>query len=238
MTIDQKRIYEECVNKLPLAVSRLSDEYYYDSLPLCVIDAVFSIGTRYSSTRKTVINYCNNQGILTRVAPPPSTQSDSYRINDLLSAISAQEDKGASIIFKNAQRTSSRNGILKSEAVFEYATVLKNNGIQTLSDIRSASPSSIDEIEGQIKRIKGQKSGISFSYFLMLSGNDSHMKIDRWLLRFVEGATGRKYTVSAAYNDLKEVCKELQKEYTSITPRLLDHIIWSYMKNNMNRKHA
>ena len=230
MTIDQTKIYDECVKKLPLTTSRLSDEYYYDSLPLCVIDAVFSIGVRYPSTRNTVIKFCNNQGALTRISPPPSKQSDGYTIDDLLSAISTQEDKGASEIFENTQKTSSKNGILKSKAVYEFATVLKNNDIQTLSDIRSANNAKINKIEDEIKKIKGQSSGISFSYFLMLSGDDNHMKIDRWLLRFVDGATDKKYTVSTAYYDLKEVCKELQKTYTSMTPRLLDHIIWNYMK--------
>ena len=42
---------------------RLSPGYYYDSLPLCVIDAVFSIGVRYTSTQKTVKNYCDYFGL-------------------------------------------------------------------------------------------------------------------------------------------------------------------------------
>lgn len=52
------QIAKYCQNRLPLADARLSDEYYYHSLPLCVIDAVFSIGVKYSSTRNTVERFC------------------------------------------------------------------------------------------------------------------------------------------------------------------------------------
>ena len=38
-------------------------KYYYQSLSLCVIDAVFSIGVTYTSTRKTVIKYCDFYGM-------------------------------------------------------------------------------------------------------------------------------------------------------------------------------
>ena len=46
-------------NRLALACERLfdlntltlSESYYYASLPLCVIDAVFSIGVKYTGTQ-------------------------------------------------------------------------------------------------------------------------------------------------------------------------------------------
>ncbi len=38
----------------------LPSEFYYPSLPLCIIDAVYSIGVTYTSTRKTVIRFCEN----------------------------------------------------------------------------------------------------------------------------------------------------------------------------------
>ena len=44
--IDQ--LVDFCKNTLTLEDVKLGDEFYYQSLPLCVIDAVFSIGVRYS----------------------------------------------------------------------------------------------------------------------------------------------------------------------------------------------
>jgi len=46
---------------LPLATASLGDDYHYQSLPLCVIDAVFSIGVRYSGTRNVVARYCTHK---------------------------------------------------------------------------------------------------------------------------------------------------------------------------------
>ena len=233
LTANQTLILTKCIHDLPLGTTSLSAEYYYDSLPQCVIDAVYSIGVRYTSTRQTVINYCNHAGI-TRLSTPSSIPSDAHSIDDLLAKINSYPTIAdcAAYLFENKQKTSTTNGILKAEAVKSFATVLKDNGIQTLHDIRTASPATIAKIESEIKNIPGQKSGISFSYFLMLSGDDSHMKIDRWLLRFVGDALGvaNFNNVPQAYADLIAVCVELKKTYPHLTPRLLDHTIWSYMK--------
>lgn len=44
----------------------LPDEYYYTCFPLCLLDAVFSIGVRYSSTRNAVQNYCSKYAVWKR----------------------------------------------------------------------------------------------------------------------------------------------------------------------------
>lgn len=233
MTTNQRMIYTKCIAELNLAHANLSDEYYYDSLPQCIIDAVYSIGVRYTSTRNTVINYCNNIGVA-RLSTPLGSPSDKHTVSDLLNKIIAYPtiEDCANLLFENNQKTSTKNGILKADAVKRFATVLQNNGIQKLGDIRTASAETISDIESDIKTIPGQKSGISFSYFLMLSGDDSHMKIDRWLLRFVGDALGVAHynNILQAYTDLIAVCEELKKIYPKLTPRLLDHTIWSYMK--------
>lgn len=206
---------------------------FFHQLPQCVIDAVYSIGVKYSSTRKTVIRYCEKNGIK-RLSTPPGCCSETHTINQLIANIAPHihDDFGASSLFENSQKTSTKNRILKAEAVYRFAKVLADNGIQTMADIRSASYKTIDHIESEIKKIPGQKSGISFSYFLMLSGDNRHMKIDRWLLRFVGEALGENNfsNVSQAHTDLLAVCAELRKTYPQLTPRLLDHTIWSHMK--------
>ena len=237
MTNNQQLIATKCQEELDLQNARLSNEYYYDSLPQCIIDAVFSIGVKYVTTRNTVIKYCEKYNV-TRIADPLDTPSDSHTVGNLIENMVRYSDYGAEAVFKNHQRTSSKNGILKAEAVYKFAKVLSDNGIQTISDIRSASPQTISNIETEIKKIKGQKSGISFSYFLMLSGDDNHMKIDRWLLRFVGEALGinRFRDIAQAYADLVAVSGELKQIYPALTPRLLDHTIWSYIKAKESSK--
>jgi hypothetical protein len=44
-----------------LETTVLPEAYYYSSLPLCVIDTVYSIGVNYESTRRTVSTWCDAQ---------------------------------------------------------------------------------------------------------------------------------------------------------------------------------
>lgn len=233
LTPNQQLIYNKCITDLPLSHASLSPEYYYDSLPQCIIDAVYSIGVKYASTRNTVIRYCDQKAVQ-RLSAPLGMPSDLHTVDQLLANIDPyiHTDFGAATLFRNRQRTSVKSGIRKAEAVYLFASALARHGIQTLHDIRSASPAIIDAVEADIKTIPGQKSGISFSYFLMLSGDDGHMKIDRWLLRFIGDALGHAgYNNTAqAYTDLLAVCNELKTAYPDLTPRLLDHTIWSHMK--------
>ena len=93
MTTNQKLIYDKCLAELSLATAELSREYYYDSLPQCVIDAVFSIGVKYGSTRKTVIKYCEKFNIK-RIADPINAPSDSHTIDELINNITPYSDFG------------------------------------------------------------------------------------------------------------------------------------------------
>ena len=43
-----------CINKLDLNNAKLDIGHYYSSLPHCIIDAVFSIGIKYTATRNVV----------------------------------------------------------------------------------------------------------------------------------------------------------------------------------------
>ena len=52
------KLVQACERLFELDSLALSDAYYYSSLPLCVIDAVFSIGVKYTSTENTVRRYC------------------------------------------------------------------------------------------------------------------------------------------------------------------------------------
>ena len=48
MNEDIKQLAKYCDLALNLKDANLSDEYFYQSLPLCVIDAVYSIGVKYA----------------------------------------------------------------------------------------------------------------------------------------------------------------------------------------------
>jgi hypothetical protein len=57
--MDIAKLTAYCRRKLDFTDLQLDQAYFYQSLPLCVIDAVYSIGVRYSSTEAIVRGFCD-----------------------------------------------------------------------------------------------------------------------------------------------------------------------------------
>lgn len=218
-----------CDDILDLAAASLSNSYYYDSLPQCIIDAVFSIGVKYSSTKNTVKNYCNYFG-LREYNLKNDNLGDRHTVSQLVANIeSVGIEYSTEKIFCNRQRTSTRNGILKSEAVLRYAKILQGYGIETLADIRNDGlPISAEK---EILNIPGQKSGLSLHYLYMLSGDSSFAKPDRHVLRFIKNCLNLAPNVDEAQSLLIKATNNLKIKYPDLTVRSLDYAIWNYMSN-------
>lgn len=219
-----------CGNLFDLAKATLSNSYYYSALPLCVIDAVFSIGGKYTSTLNTVLRYSSRFNIAPYNYQRTHTPAN-HTISDFICILDAVGvNNSATTIYQNHQRTSSRNGILKAEAVYRFAKILQENGIESFADLNSASDLSF--IGNCVKQIPGQKSGLSWQYFLMLAGDDSLAKPDRHVIRFIEKHLGFKPTITEAQQLLTDVVSILSSTYPNITVRLLDYTIWDASAHN------
>lgn len=224
-----------CESVLDLENATLSDAYYYSSLPLCIIDSAFSIGVRYTSTSNVVKRYCNNYN-LSMFRNKSLGYPDRELQHTTSQLIKNIEMNGvecfAKDILKNLQRTSSKSGILKAEAVYNWAKVFERHEIDTFQDITKVSR----QVENEVMSIKGQKSGLSLTYFRMLSGNDELCKPDRHLLRFVSQAIKSEVKdISEAQSIICVAVNTLKKTYPNITVRLLDHTIWNYMSTKNTR---
>lgn len=216
---------------LPPEGNILSDSYYYNSLPLCVIDSIYSIGVRYESVINVVDSFCEYEGIRryrdNRERLP--FYSEQYKVSDFIRRFeNCSYDYLAEKVFKNNQRTSSRNGILKSQAVVEFLSILNQNHIDIFQDLWKID----DNIEKEIKKITGQASGISLAYFYMLAGNDNLIKPDRMVIRFLEDFLNRPVSVDEALEIIRAASVTLGEEEFGITisPRELDHLIWKYQR--------
>jgi hypothetical protein len=139
----------------------------------------------------------------------------------------------ANEVFKNRQRTSTVNGVLKSEAVVRYIKTFAKFGIKTKSDLLQFKD--INMLKKEIQKIPGQKSGISFSYVMMLAGDTSLFKPDRHIINF--------FQFYLDYGELNEVelkvkfneqLKHIKEDYPQLTTRTLDSIIWHFMKHERN----
>lgn len=129
--VDLARVAASCLRSLPITNGRLGDEYYYQSLPLCIVDAVFSIGVRYEGVRSVVTRYCDFFGVRKcrhndfGSLPPQEEQESVTRFCQRFEE--AGLERMTADVFRNQQRTSPRGGVLKTAAVHQFASVLRSH---------------------------------------------------------------------------------------------------------------
>ncbi len=134
--------------------------------------------------------------------------------------------------FKNRQRTSTKNGIPKVDAVVLFLKALQNNGVEYLQDLQTAFYNS--KLENNIKSIPGQNSGISLKYFYMFSGFKDLIKPDRMILSFLKDRFNKSFNHDEALVLLMETAVNLSKELgMEITPAFLDNKIWYYQRSKI-----
>lgn len=224
---DVERVVERCLAMPELATAQLGDGYFYAHLPLCVINAVFSIGVRYEATKRVVQRYCDHFEIQ-RVRPNRDNLPSRGDQQPLAVFVAEVErwgvDRFTDEVFANRQRTSTQNGILKTEAAWRFARVLRDYGVNYLQDIPNVVTNT--HLDEAIRAIPGQLSGISLSYFFMLAGSDDLIKPDRMICGFLQETLGRSVSPKDAQRLLTEACHVLRRHYPTLTPRLLDSCIW------------
>jgi len=215
--------------KTHLDFSKLTFDGYYQHLPLCVIDAVFSIGAHYTSTRNTVEKFAQHFKLDAHLVEAVPSVKGQVQLRFL---IEAYDKLGVNFltetVYQNRQRTSTRNGILKSEAVLRFSRVLDQYGIRYIQDVDSVIGQSA--FERAIQQIPGQTSGVCLRYFYILAGSSEHVKPDRMILRFIQSALGKVVSAEQGHRYVVEACKILQQTYPSLTPAILDNQIWNYQR--------
>ncbi len=155
------------------------------SVTFCVLDAVWSIGSRYDSTVVPVVKrVANDLGVHeASVENSAPAAADPVPLQRFLDNYDVDSLTGRT----NRQRTSTSGGALKSEAALEYARILVRHGIHTIDDARSALTdlALFKRVEADLRGVAGDGShGIRRSYFWMLVGDDSRVKPDRMVLRW------------------------------------------------------
>lgn len=206
---------------------------FYKSLPLCIIDAVFSIGVKYTSVMKAEENFIFYFNLnIDREYP---LKNDEYTIEKFINDMNKfpSFDEAATTGFKNKQRTSSRNGILKAEACYHVAKVFGNHNINTLDDFRNYTNK--PALDKDILKVKGQSSGIMLKYLYMLAGDSNEAKPDRHMANFVRNIYPHISMTTKHHDEIQKIMKDavaiLQSTYPNLTVRFLDYLIWEHMKN-------
>ena len=214
---DAETIAAHCRGCLSLdALAAPVTEYGYPDLPLCVLDAVWSIGVRYGGVQNVVARYRAWDGA-------------AQTVSGFVSAIEGVGVEAfAADVVQNRQRTSATGGILKAEAVLRWARVLHRHGIETLAEVSSYGSNA--PLERDLRRIPGQRSGISLRYFAMLCGDETLIKPDRMTARFLQSALGRPVSLDEMQALYAGACAALNISHPALTPRRLDNAVWNYQR--------
>jgi hypothetical protein len=172
-------------------------------LPVCVLDAVFSINAKYSS----VIAVCDRYAPHQRLHPRLLAVADAATVIgtnleqpvDALSALGRDigADLLASDVLSNRSRTSTGGGVLKAEAAVRYAEILAESDVHTLDD--AADPlrdlGRLEEVERRLRKVPGNGGhNVRLGYLWMLAGDDEHVKPDRMVLRWIHATSPERST--------------------------------------------
>lgn len=190
---------------------------YPNSLALCVLDAIWSMGVNYDEHVLPVLDRYRRH----RANSGGDASQDS--VDDLrIAIVHFGPERFSSEIVKNKQRTSTRSGILKSDAVLRATTLFCKTSVFTCSDFKSRQ----DEVYLGWLAIPGQKSGISWHYLRILAG-EPDIKPDRMITRFVSRAIARLVSPAEAITLLVTAHREME---LASDLRTLDYAIWSHQR--------
>lgn len=197
----------------------------WTSLTYCIVDAVWSIGSRYDSVvvpivRKVAKSFSDENPL----ADSDRMPADPVPITRFLEQFPSSD--ALVLAVENRQRTSTRGGILKAEAVCRYAEVFAAHGIHSLSDANKvlADAELTQKVDADLRAVPGDGSaGVRRSYLWMLIGDDTRIKPDRMVMRWVatHGFTGGP---EEAKTLIAQAARELGG---GVSPWMIDHAIWT-----------
>lgn len=211
----------------------VGDMLYYPSLALCALDAVMSIRLDYHRQVVPVLeNVCNAVNIpfiLTPTIPPVGQQ---VRVSDFVLRLenlglwTVDDLRG---LIHNYMTAGSRQ-IYKADAFIQFIQMIQDAGVETYQDLNGLDDVVRHQLEINLKTILGQK--VSVDYFFMLAGEPFMVKVDTWLRRFSQEATGVNDLTNQDIVDLFCSAAEILSAENNqiITPRHLDHAAWTYKR--------
>jgi hypothetical protein len=155
------------------------------SLSLCIIDAVWSIGASYDSVVVPLVrNVAGKLGVDRPTIPATDPIGDDPLPVTRLTELGIE---GLTEL-ANRQRTSTRGGILKSDAVLRHARIFADHGVATMADAIAvlSDTARFDALDAALRSIPGEgTAGVRRGYLWMLIGQDDLIKPDRMVQRWL-----------------------------------------------------
>ncbi|WP_409429289.1 hypothetical protein [Mycobacterium sp. SMC-11] len=196
---------------------------YRDGLALCIVDSIQSTGVKYSSVEKVVDRYRDYR----------RTQGGDPKRDGVPELLATFEELGGPDCWAkeigNRNRTSTRGGVLKAEAIRYAAQALATEGVETTGALRDATGDEdrLARLGTAWRAVVGQRSGITWHYVQMLAGIQG-VKPDRMICRFVaDSLTVPRKTMTTEFAGAIVTAAATAM---GVSPTDLDHAIWQWQR--------
>jgi predicted transcriptional regulator len=232
MPTDAEILAAHAEKNLCLQTAQLSRSYYYQSLPFCIVDAIFSLGVRYRQVENVVchVHKATKWPVFRRHGTPFPPEAEQIKVAELLQATEPPKQQ---TLFHNRGYANPAKAldkrILKSDLVRKFAEVLIENKVNSFQSL--ISHDTPVELDQKLCDLPALRSGIAVRYFRMLAGDESQVKPDRMIQRFIQSGVNKNLNVADSATLVQETCGVLKQTYSSLTPRLLDHEIWKFQRS-------
>lgn len=197
----------------------IADErsYCYKSLPICIVDCVYSLRARYNSVTVPIVERYANAFL---GGDKTSTNNDDNLTSFIKNLTTPSLKSFADNIAKNHQIL---GRVPKEKVCLDIAETLRNLDIETFEDFQNY-PSK-EKLADAIKSVKGMGNA-GVNYLFMLTGDDNKSKPDVHVHRCVAEACGEDVSDKECQEIIKEASRILKQDYPDLTVRKLDGIIW------------
>lgn len=205
-----------CENNFSLVEN---NTYSYTSLPVCLIDCVYSLRAKYYSVTIPIVKryamaYMNG---------------DSKARGDTVSAFVRHIDekggpkKFAEDILKNYQKLGGKNQVSKEDVCYQLAKYLQLLHIETIEDFQHFESPELLEIV--IRAVKGMGDA-GVNYLFMLAGDPNRCKPDVHIHHCIRDACSCDISNEECQMLFTDAVRLLNEKYPALTVRGLDGIIW------------
>lgn len=173
-----------CATDLGAADRWVRPEEYHGSLALCIVDAVQSTRSHYTSVQNVIRRYSEYRA-------GRGARSDEDSASDLIDTFDelGGAECWADRIGNRKPTSTAANAPLKSAAILEAARVVVELGFDTAEQLRGADDAALERAAGVWNEVPGQRSGLTWSYAVMLSGARGY-EHDPLVTRYIARALG------------------------------------------------
>ena len=193
--------------------------YLYRSLPICLVDCVYSLRTKYSSVTLPLVQ---------RYADAYLGGDKTAEGDTLSQFLQHVEEAGgpkrfADRVLNNHQKLGGKAGVPKEEVCCQLARYLRALHIETLEDFRVFPEPEVLEIV--IRAVKGMGHA-GCSYLFMLTGDCSRCKPDVHIHHCIRDALGQDLADVDCQRLFEDAARILQEAHPALSVRSLDGAIW------------